>query len=94
MNRIKAQPLPQFHSDEGLSSLNESSTLTDVVQALVTLTVALAITNAKVDSLTQHGVPQVATAAIHPGPTCFSAMENHDTETPQLPPQLLSQTRN
>ena len=47
-NRRTAQPPPQFHSDEGLSSPDESSTLKDVVQALGTLTTTLATTNAKV----------------------------------------------
>ena len=50
-----------------------------MVQALGTLTTTLDATNAKVDSHTQHGVPQVATAAIHPGFRCLSAMQNTPT---------------
>ena len=58
-NRRMAHVPPLFHSDEGLSGLDECSTLKDVVQSLETLTTALAVTNNKVDSLTQHEVPQV-----------------------------------
>ena len=39
------------------------------------LTTTLDTTNAKVDSLTQHGVPQVATAATHSGPRPPSVVE-------------------
>ena len=89
-NRRKAQIQPQLHSAEELSSPDERSALNDVIQALGTLTTALATTNAKMDSVTQHGVHQVATAAIQSRPRCLNAVENPPTATSSAEPEQAS----
>ena len=88
-NKKKPQMPPLFQSDTELSGPDEPK-LKDVLKTLCVLTTTLAATNAKVDSLTTHGVPQVSAPEEHPGSSWPSDVENSPAATSIAKPDQAS----
>ena len=83
----KPQPPPQFQSDtELLSPEEDQPNMRDVIKTLGALTTAIAATNAKVNSVTKHGVPHVPTSQDHPGSGWPSDVENQHAVTSTAEP--------
>ena len=67
MSRSKAQPPPEFQSNEELTSTDESSTMMEFRQMLGTLTTALATMGTRMDQFSQDKASQVNTTSAQPG---------------------------
>ena len=90
-NRNRSHPPHQFQTEEELSSPDDDQpTMKDVTQNLGVLTTTLVVTNAKVDSLTTHGVPHASTPAEQPGPSWHSAGEKPPATTSTAEPDQTS----
>ena len=86
-NRSKAQPPPEFQSQQELSSLDDSTTLMDMKKTLGTLSSALAAITIQVVSLTNNRASQGAllsaqhgTSAAENPPAASSVVFNPNTD--------------